>query len=371
MDLDEPLRTECTVSGPLSFILFISKIIGVAPLKFEKVRNRYRIRVCKIHSWHGQVISIIYMSLSLVALAADLTIDTKTSFKTTGNGNQVVWISDVVIVGAVVITGTFTRMTRMKNMIDCIARARTIHIELNSFHRPPVSGERNTWIMVMGAILLGTFTVFADYASASCFEPIYRKTVVTKKISRNNLFNKITNKTNGVSDSMKMNGGVKLSPTSLRRMTSLYCSLCDIIRQLNDSNGLLLVILLLSILLHMVITPYHMIVGLFHASLADQSRSIELQVPWAMFHFSKLLLVVEPGHLTHEQMDLTRNLVNQMLRYTSPDDVAITSELKLFRKHIVLNQLTYCPMQLFTLNRTLISAIMGSITTYLVVVVQL
>ena len=54
----------------------------------------------------------------------------------------------------------------------------------------------------------------------------------------------------------------KSFPTTIRRLALLYCSICDVLRQVNDSHGTVLVALLLCLLLHLVITPYHVITNI-------------------------------------------------------------------------------------------------------------
>ncbi|XP_075984118.1 gustatory receptor for sugar taste 43a-like [Anticarsia gemmatalis] len=437
MDLEEPLQKECTVSGTLSFVLRMSRLVGIAPLKFEKVRDGWRIRVSRFYSVYGFIVVIVFVLFAIVALMSDLAIDTEKAFRTTTNSNRMVWILDILVVGVVVIAGAYTGMNRMKYMIDCIAQLKDINKELSHFSHQTISeSDRKKWIMVVFTLVFGCFTVFTDYglfmfevvgvdgnlltssfyiffgissikllllviqfaliamwvlptlqllnnclrdvlrdvyknSSESTLITTYPKSIVVKENSKNNVFNRFGNKSvNRVIDLMAINGGLKTTPSTIHQMSHLYCSLCDIIRQLDDSTGFILVLLLFSFLVHLIITPYHLVTGLFHDEQSDHS-SVPLQLAWAVVHFSKLMMIVEPCHRTHAQMDQTRNLINQMLRYTSPEDFAIISELKLFYRHLMLNQVTYSPMQLFTLNRTLIAAIMGSITTYLVVVIQL
>ncbi|CAH0696912.1 unnamed protein product [Spodoptera exigua] len=52
-------------------------------------------------------------------------------------------------------------------------------------------------------------------------------------------------------------------PIMIRRLGLLYCSLCDVVRDVNDSYGTVLVAMLLCLLLHLVITPYHVITNIY------------------------------------------------------------------------------------------------------------
>ncbi|KAF9810585.1 hypothetical protein SFRURICE_021038 [Spodoptera frugiperda] len=159
-------------------------------------------------------------------------------------------------------------------------------------------------------------------------------------------------------------------PIMIRRLGLLYCSLCDVVRHVNDSYGTVLVAMLLCLLLHLVITPYHVITNIFNKSRSDRS-SPTLQLNWVVLHFINLLLIIEPCHRTHEEMRRTRHLISQMLRHTTTDNNGLLSELQIFYQHLSLNEVSYAPLKMFPLDRTLIVTILGSITTYLVVVVQL
>ncbi|CAB3234480.1 unnamed protein product [Arctia plantaginis] len=48
-DLETPLQLECTVSGALSFVLHMSRIAAIAPIKFEKVRGGWRISLSRFY----------------------------------------------------------------------------------------------------------------------------------------------------------------------------------------------------------------------------------------------------------------------------------------------------------------------------------
>nr|XP_049699385.1 gustatory receptor for sugar taste 43a [Helicoverpa armigera] len=183
---------------------------------------------------------------------------------------------------------------------------------------------------------------------------------------------------NSVVDTMAVYKGyrkssIKAVPSTIRRLALLYCSICDVIRLVNDSHGLILVALMLCLLLHLVITPYHVITNIcefINKERSDRSSPL-LQLNWAVLHFVNLLLIVEPCHRTHEEMEQTRHLISQMIRYTPSEHSLLLTELQMFYQHLILNEVSYAPLKMFSLNRSLIVTILGSITTYLVVVVQL
>ena len=56
-------------------------------------------------------------------------------------------------------------------------------------------------------------------------------------------------------------------------------------------------------------------------------------------------------------MELTRHLVSQMMRYTPLEDTALLLELQMFYQHLMLNEVSYQPLKMFPLNRTLITTV--------------
>ncbi|CAB3234479.1 unnamed protein product [Arctia plantaginis] len=84
-----------------------------------------------------------------------------------------------------------------------------------------------------------------------------------------------------------------------------------------------------------------------------------------------LATVVEPCHRTHEQLLVTRNLVDNLLRYTGPEAAAVRYELKLFKLHILLNPVSFSPCQLLTFNRTTLVAAVSTVIRNITVMMYL
>ncbi|XP_075984925.1 gustatory receptor for sugar taste 43a-like [Anticarsia gemmatalis] len=162
----------------------------------------------------------------------------------------------------------------------------------------------------------------------------------------------------------------KNSPVMIQRLILLYCSLCDVVRIVAKSHGVLLVQMLLVFLMYLVIAPYHLITRLFNTSTSELYSAL-LQFAWVVFHFSNLVVTVEPCHRTHEEMENTKNLVSKLIRLTPSGEHELTFKLQQFYRHLILNDVTYSPLRMFTLSRGLIMTILGSITTYLVVLLSL
>ncbi|XP_063833351.1 uncharacterized protein LOC135082485 [Ostrinia nubilalis] len=68
-------------------------------------------------------------------------------------------------------------------------------------------------------------------------------------------------------------------------------------------------------------------------------------------------------------MDRTRLLVSQIILHNT--DALMAEELDKFYRYLLLNKTSYAPMALCTLSRSLLATMLGSVATYLVIIVQL
>ncbi|CAB3219893.1 unnamed protein product [Arctia plantaginis] len=418
MDLVTPPHPECTVSGIMSFILRLSRVAGVAPLKFTSTPDGYRIQVSHNYSLYGEAVVLLFVAISIVAVVMDLTIYKDFSLKATTNANRIVWITDVGIVSLVVIIGAYTGVKRMRYMIDTVVELKQVDEELKKFRKPTYINDRKT-LLSLTALTFSIGIVFTDYGYFmykvimnngkiltsslyvfyaisciklellviqftltsmlilatlmelnNCFDDILlemqkNKSVVSKftVLYTQTVFKKKSTliKSNRVTQEIfdqntKLNEGNTIIAKKLNQLVRLYGSMSDIIDKVEKSNGILLVVLLLSFLLHLVIAPYHLLNGIAHPERNDL-WNVVLQVPYAILHFGKLVMVVEPCHQTHDELDNTKNMIAHLMRYIRHDDFELITEIKTFFRHLNLNQGLYAPMKLFTLNRSIIVAV--------------
>ncbi|XP_075984120.1 gustatory receptor for sugar taste 43a-like [Anticarsia gemmatalis] len=94
-------------------------------------------------------------------------------------------------------------------------------------------------------------------------------------------------------------------------------------------------------------------------------------VAWVIYHAGNLLMIVEPCHRTCQQVTRTKHLISQLLRFSPAEHYSLMSELELFYKYLMSSEIVYTPLNMFNLNRSIIAAILGSITTYIVVIIQI
>ncbi|XP_045503571.1 gustatory receptor for sugar taste 43a-like [Colias croceus] len=97
---------------------------------------------------------------------------------------------------------------------------------------------------------------------------------------------------------------------------------------------------------------------------------ISWQLSWLLFHGTNLTLVVEPCHYTQVEMDRTRVLLSQITLRASTFSEDLSIELSVFYKMLFLKSTNYTPLGMCVLGRPLILAILGAVTTYLVIIFQ-
>nr|ARO70273.1 antennal gustatory receptor 1 [Dendrolimus punctatus] len=163
--------------------------------------------------------------------------------------------------------------------------------------------------------------------------------------------------------------------TSIRCLALSYSEICGVVKEIDESFGFIILLLLGSFLFHLVITPYNLIESLSDAStMAQLSKiyeSVCLQFAWCVFHTGNLIVTVEPCHRTITEVAKIKELVSKLMRSSTTTHDHDVNDLNLFYKHLLLREVCYAPLQVCTLNRALVATIMGNITTYLVVLFQM
>ncbi|XP_018398189.1 PREDICTED: gustatory receptor for sugar taste 43a-like [Cyphomyrmex costatus] len=152
---------------------------------------------------------------------------------------------------------------------------------------------------------------------------------------------------------------------SISRLMTVHASLCDIVMLINAAYGVVALMITITCLIHLIITPYFLIME------ADGRREplfLAVQGLWCIFHIWRLLMIVQPTYATTTQGKKTAVLVSQLLSM-SPDKEN-RKQLEMFSLQLLHRPLEFSACGLFTLDRTLITSIAGAVTTYLVILIQ-
>ncbi|XP_047999211.1 gustatory receptor for sugar taste 43a-like [Leguminivora glycinivorella] len=154
---------------------------------------------------------------------------------------------------------------------------------------------------------------------------------------------------------------------AIRRLAALHGSLCEVVQRIDRSYGLPLIVILLSTLLHLIVTPYFLIMEIIVST--NRIHFLVLQFLWCATHMLRMFVVVEPCHYTITEGKRTEQLVCQLMTY-APSGGALPSRLELFSRQLMLRSVTYSPLGMATLDRPLVASVIGAVTTYLVILIQ-
>ncbi|GBP54878.1 Gustatory receptor for sugar taste 43a [Eumeta japonica] len=126
---------------------------------------------------------------------------------------------------------------------------------------------------------------------------------------------------------------------AVRRLAALHGALCDVVTELGASYSLPLVVILLSTLLHLIVSPYYLVVDL--VSLQPRPAFAAMQSLWSINHMFRLLMIVEPCYLTKLQYVQhilnIREVTGTVQRVLQFEPKQLLCETAMFRK--VLRQL--------------------------------
>ncbi|CAL1679263.1 unnamed protein product [Lasius platythorax] len=151
----------------------------------------------------------------------------------------------------------------------------------------------------------------------------------------------------------------------ISQLVTVHASLCDSVSIINTAYGVVLLAITITCLIHLIITPYFLIIE------SDGKREplfLAVQGLWCIFHFWRLLMIIQPAYATTMQGKKTAVLVSQLL--STSHDREGTKQLEIFSLQLLLRPLEFSACGLFTLDRTLMTSIAGAVTTYLVILLQ-
>ncbi|XP_047999599.1 gustatory receptor for sugar taste 43a-like [Leguminivora glycinivorella] len=154
--------------------------------------------------------------------------------------------------------------------------------------------------------------------------------------------------------------------TLVSRLALSHERISDIMRQMNDTHGLFLMIVLMSTFLRLVLTPYYMLIQQTNSEVFG----VTLSLFWTLVHVAILILTIEPCHWTHTQRQHTATLLGQLIVHVAPKCERLSKELDQFAKQIMLGNAKFATLGVYTLDRKLMATILGGVTTYLVIIIQ-
>ncbi|CAH0402662.1 unnamed protein product [Chilo suppressalis] len=417
-------KPECSVSGALGLVLRLSQLVGIGPLRFRKRNRDWFVSLSPSLCLISYVAATVLNTAALTGLLLDLQARPSKSARVSSPTLKFVWVSDYIVVLVIASVAAYGAPRRLTTTILCLARIQKINTGVSS----KSSNEWKTSLLLTAFLLYVACVLTADYCiflravflsdrafTAACLYSFYyfayfllvllemqyvfsalevSKTMgrlnkligevehmltmhyaSLKKIESNDPIKLPLKYDNLMIDSMdtfKFDSGMTVGLASksisetIRRLALTYMEVCEVVRQLDSSHGVGVLLLLLSFLLHLVITPYHLIVKITSSRGIDAAAA--LQVLWCGLHIACTFIVAEPSYRIQLDVQRTNLLVSHML--FKSNDAQVYKELEKFSMYLTLNEVIFRPLGVCRLTRSLVTSIIGSVATYLVIIIQ-
>ncbi|XP_073948596.1 putative gustatory receptor 28b isoform X1 [Choristoneura fumiferana] len=413
----------CVVSGPTAAVLRASRVLGAAPLRVARAHAAWRVSPSPTLAVLQRLLITACNIVMLVALGLDFTQDPNCRIRGGDSTlKAVIWIVDMFLVMLIANLTVYMGPCRMVNLINVLNQLLQINFELKI--NPPSAKsdtmksfaiicylvwstgiqlldiynlmvtavkDNKMWpIMCMyftyyysnvvgvAMVLQWNCTARGTHAAAAAINQQLRQlryvNLEPKPKAVEELF-RVSHSVSSLVDALSVHRNTDTpmqasqAQATIRRLALAYDRISEVVTQMNAANGLILLVMILSIFLRLVLTPYYLLLGLF-----DDDDVVVLvvamQVNWSMFHMINLILIVEPCHWTQEERDHTGHLLSQLTVYLAPKCERISKELDQFAKQVTLDNAQFRPLGIHTLARPLVATILGGVTTYLVIIMQ-
>ncbi|KAH8300287.1 hypothetical protein KR044_012466 [Drosophila immigrans] len=151
----------------------------------------------------------------------------------------------------------------------------------------------------------------------------------------------------------------------IRAMADNHESLGKCVRLLSSSYGIAVLFILVSCLLHLVATAYFLFLEMLNKR---DNGYVWVQMLWIIFHFLRLLMVVEPCHLAARESRKTIQIVCEIERKVF--EPILAEETKKFWQQLLVVDSDFSASGLCRVNRTILTSFASAIATYLVILIQ-
>ncbi|KAF3429918.1 hypothetical protein E2986_13202 [Frieseomelitta varia] len=135
----------------------------------------------------------------------------------------------------------------------------------------------------------------------------------------------------------------------------VHSLLCDAVSLINTTFGVVLLAVTVTCLLHLVITPYFLILQVTKASEKHEWIFLFVQAGWCIIHITRMLIIVQPSYSTVAEGKRTATLVSQLLSCSFDADTR--RELEIFSLQLLHRPLEFSACGLFSLDRNLITSV--------------
>ncbi|XP_061722790.1 putative gustatory receptor 28b [Cydia pomonella] len=384
--VDEGMYAE----GTLALILRLCICAGVGPLRASRARDGWRFHVSTPLAVLQVVACTVINFIMLIGVILDFHQPPGKRIRTGETVLQAfIWVSDVVLVMVIASLVIYRGPAQMKSLQRVLNQLQQIQFDL-SINGPPTKTEKIKslamvimlmWMMsvMMTDFVLHTmrsrsregsmWTIMLFYG-VYYFADLQGALAVVKWACTALAVNEGATALNCHLQRLLHGSQFLALPsqaeTLIRRLALSHERISDVMRQMSDTNGLFLMIVLMSTFLRLVLTPYCMLIERPNSEVFG----VTLSLFWSLVHVTILILTIEPCHWTHIQRQNTAILLGQLIVHLAPKCERLSKELDQFTKQLMLGDAKFDTLGVYTLDRQLMATILGGVTTYLVIIIQ-
>ncbi|CAH0595487.1 unnamed protein product [Chrysodeixis includens] len=435
--------THCVVGGAHAFILRISSVVGLAPLRFESHGAGFTVSISSAMCVYSYILVTVLVICTILGLAAELNVGTQ-SVRMQTRMLQVASCSDVLVVVATAGAGIYGAPRRMRNMLKFMEDIAMVDSSIGSQYS--AVAERKLCLIILASLIVFSVLVVDDFAFYVVeakkldrewdvllnYIAFYSLWFVVMILELQFAFTALSvrSRFTAVNDALALTArqaslpvekpkspstlniyAIRVSPVdsqrsanvsllvdsmsgreplsgstviikrtasgeprlvvspcdAVRRLAALHGTLCDVVTSIDASYGLPLIVILISTLLHLIVTPYFVIMEILVST--NRPHFLFLQFLWCTTHMLRMIGVVEPGHLTIAEGKRTEGIISRLMT-SAPSSGVLPARLEIFSRQLMLQSVSYTPLGMCTLHRPLIASVLGAVTTYLVILIQ-
>ncbi|XP_034238825.1 uncharacterized protein LOC117643822 [Thrips palmi] len=157
----------------------------------------------------------------------------------------------------------------------------------------------------------------------------------------------------------------------VRRLAKAHAMLCEAMEAVSTRYGPPLAVDMVGVLLNLVITSYFSLEDLLPFSPpGDDGTLTFMEMVFAMLHLGRIVMLVEPGSSANREAERSAVLVGYLCS-TVPHGSLMYEQLKAMSTQLHHQRPAFTHCGVIELDRSLIVSIVGSVTTYLLVLLQL
>nr|XP_026489096.1 uncharacterized protein LOC113395655 [Vanessa tameamea] len=162
---------------------------------------------------------------------------------------------------------------------------------------------------------------------------------------------------------------LRIVNNNIRSLSHSYVSGCDVVSRINKKDGMIIVLLFTISGVSIFIIGFNLFSS--NQNITYKPFLCMKEIAWIMLYILKAAVYVEPGHLIAKEVQNMQVLLSQLMIHTTPVGKPVSIEMDIMYKETILNEPTFVPLGLLTIDRSLIIVMCSYITTYLVFSVQL